>query len=440
MYTSHPAGNSLRSFAPKSLVGATRNECIVSFSEFLEMRRVVERLANSIVEFEPDLIPFFATGGIPFSIPAMQVLYHQQYFELVDGEHFHMFPGLSWSGKLNGVDSESLFVKEFGKLVENVIETDRKLRIWTMDATFTGNAICKLIKALHRTFAGLETKPKDTGIKVVAVIDVSRSSLGLDDDTWPLETKDYGTLFLKRSGEFSPEGKLQDRQPTRFVRNDDHNLFDLDITYWPVPAIPTEDRAELIGAHASKKVLGIESLNTVGRLTIDFANGYSPSGTGGGTLGNKVLSWLSKSEDRLPWNKWIPLSEAPPVQPHELNDYEEGKRQTNAGLRLFELQHSEAETATVIEELLQMPGLLSDVEVYCLLISACEEFNKAGTEPKCVPAKLQRKVLASAKGNSKSIPDALKLFRLCNFELAADEPQESDDDVLLKWWHRHLDR
>jgi len=140
MYSPHPPDNRIRAFVPQSLVDATQNECAIPFGQFLEMGRTVERLADMIVASEPDLIPFFATGGIPFAIPAMHVLYSRKAYDFVDGTHFHMFPGLSWNGKLDGIDSETFFAGEFGQLIEGEAATDGGIRIWTLDATFTGNA------------------------------------------------------------------------------------------------------------------------------------------------------------------------------------------------------------------------------------------------------------------------------------------------------------
>ena len=74
MYTPHPLDNRLQAFVPSSLVKAAENDEDVEFTELLQMRRVVEELANDIERVRPNLIPFFATGGIPFMIPAMQVL------------------------------------------------------------------------------------------------------------------------------------------------------------------------------------------------------------------------------------------------------------------------------------------------------------------------------------------------------------------------------
>lgn len=440
MYTLHPPGNRLQAFATSTLVEATRNNVTLKFSEFLELRRTVEQLANAIEESEPDLIPFFATGGIPFMFPAMHVLYDRKKYNLVDGTRFHMFPGLSWNGKLGDIDSESFFSKKFGSLIEAQALKNEPVRIWTMDATFTGNAILKLLKALHRCFSEMHKVPKSVSISIVAVIDASRANTVPNDQNLPLETP-FGTVYLERPKDFEPLSDLKDRQRCQFQRTDGGDLFQVDITFWTLPVIPTEDRAELIGAHAKKNVLGITAKNQIGRLAVEFANGYSPSGTGGGSLASKILNWLSKSENQLPWKKWIELARSEPVRDEEREDYEEGKRQTTAGLRIWELLTSGPSTADVVNGLLKQQGLLQDVEVYCLKQHALSEFSKAGrVQPTSFPGKILRKALASAKANSNATDDALILFRVCRLEIAATEPQDIEPQELLMWWDAKLGR
>lgn len=282
--------------------------------------------------------------------------------------------------------------------------------------------------------------PKSVSISIVAVIDASRANTVPNDQNLPLETP-FGTVYLERPKDFEPLSDLKDRQRCQFQRTDGGDLFQVDITFWTLPVIPTEDRAELIGAHAKKNVLGITAKNQIGRLAVEFANGYSPSGTGGGSLASKILNWLSKSENQLPWKKWIELARSEPVRDEEREDYEEGKRQTTAGLRIWELLTSGPSTADVVNGLLKQQGLLQDVEVYCLKQHALSEFSKAGgVQPTSFPGKILRKALASAKANSNATDDALIFFRVCRLEIAATEPQDIEPQELLMWWDAKLGR
>lgn len=224
----------------------------MKFSELLEMHRVIEQMADDLQAAQPDLIPFFATGGIPFMFPAMHVLYDQKVYSLVDGHHFHMFPGLSWSGKLNGVDSETYFASEFGKLIQRATHEDGTVLIWTMDATFTGNAVRKLLTALHRTFNELPSRPPRASVYLLAVIDAARADRKAEDDKIPIHSQ-FGTHYLRPPAEYAPAGELRDRQPVRFVRNTRDDLFELIVEFRVMTTIPTEDRYELIGRRREER-------------------------------------------------------------------------------------------------------------------------------------------------------------------------------------------
>ena len=349
-----------------------------------------------------------------------------------------MFPGLSWNGKLDGINSETLFANEFGKLIERATHEDGSVHIWTMDATFTGNAIRKLLISLHRTFDELANRPSKAIVSLVAVIDASRADWTITNDQFPLQSP-YGTLYLKAPADFSPVADLHNRQPTRFARNNGDDLFDLNVEFRVVRRIPTEDRAELIGAKAKKDVLGISPNQVVRRLTVKFENGYTPSGTGGGSIGSNILNYLASKEDRQPWPVWLKTAELPPVADSEQEIYEESKLQSEGSLTIFELMYEP--TDEVVAALLSRPRLLGGAEVYCLKEHAFGEFTDlGGVQPTSFPAKLLRKVLASAKADNDATVDALKLFRVCRPDKAAEEPQDRDERNLLEWWDTQLGR
>lgn len=438
MYTPHPVESRLPAFVPASLVRAAENDVPVVFNELLEMRRVIKQIAGDVEAAQPDLIPFFATGGIPFMFPAMYALGDRRACSLLDGRHFHMFPGLSWGGKLDGVDSESYFAGEFGSLITNATHEDGSLRIWTMDATFTGNAVRKLLKALHRAFHELTTWPPKASVSLLAIIDASRADRKAKDDKIPLDSP-FGTLYLKRPADYSPAGELKNRQPVRFVRNSGDDLFDLTVEFRVVSTIPTEDHAELIGAVAKKETLGVAPEHQVGRLTVEFDNGYSVSGTGGNSIGSNILAYLAKTEDRLPWRQWLATAALPPLGEDEKDSYEEAKSFERGGLRMFELMPELTET--VVEGLTSKSGLLDGAEVYCLKHHALRQFRAhGGVQPTCFPGKLLRKVLASAKADNDLAPDALMLFRVCRLEKAPEEPCQRREGELLEWWDNQLER
>jgi hypothetical protein len=438
MYTPHPAQSRLTAFVPSSLVRAAQNDVTVKFSELLEMRRVIEQMAGDLQAARPDLVPFFATGGIPFMIPVMHVLYDRKNYSLVDGRHFHMFPGLSWDGKLDGVDSETYFATEFGRLIIGATHGDGSVRIWTMDATFTGNAIRKLLTALHRTFHELPTPKPKASVSLLAVIDASRAHRKPKEESVPLHSP-LGTFYLKNPAEFSPVGDLNDRQPVRFSRNAGDDLFDLTVEYRVVTTIPTEDRYELIGAIAKKETLCVAPNHQVGRLTVEYDNGQSESGTGGNGIGSNILTYLGNTEDRLPWRQWLNVAALPQVSEHERENYEETKVLSHAGLRVFELLGAPTEEA--LEGLLEQRGLLDGVEVYCLKEHALQNFKEnGGALPTEFRDKLLRKVLASARADASAVADALDLFRVCRLDKVSGEPYQQSDQELLAWWNTQFGR
>jgi hypothetical protein len=440
MYTPHPPETRIAAFVPKSLTDAARNDIEVSFDELLEMRRTISLIADEIEAFQPDLIPFFATGGIPFAFPAMHALASRGQIAFVDGSHFHMFPGLSWNGKLDGMDSESFFVSEFGELVKQHADGGRQVLILTFDATFTGNAIRKLMTALHRVFEELEVKPSSAVVSLLAIIDASRAEKSPAEGKMALSTSSE-TLYLTAPGEFGPKEALRDRTPTRFVRKDGKDLFDLDVTFLTMATIPTEDRAELIGAHAKKGILGISTDNVIGRLTVHCSNGRKISGTGGGSVAHNLLNALSGHEDLQPWSEWSKTAAAPPVSDSERAAYEEWRSLNSDGLTVFEMViHPGANIPSVVASLSAKSGLLTDVEVWSLRDHAYKEFEQTGTDIESIPRDLQRKIVASARQDTKVIKNAVELFRICNVETAALEPQGVDESSQLEWWDQKLPR
>jgi len=236
-----------------------------------------------------------------------------------------------------------------------------------------------------------------------------------------------------------PAGEVKDRQPVRFVRNSGGDLFELLVEYRVVTTIPTEDRYELIGAIAKKETLGIAHNHEIGRLTVEFDNGYSESGTGGNGIGSNVLTYLGKTEDRLPWRQWLNVASLPPVGEEQREGYEEAKSLSRAGLRMFELLRAPTEEA--LSGLLEQHGLLTGVEIYCLKEHALHLFNESGeAQPAGFRGKLLRKVLASARAETRAASDALDLFRVCHLDRVGQEPLDRNEQEQLDWWDGQLGR
>ena len=173
MYQPHPDKDRLFAGMPTNLVAATENIQPIRFEDLLEMRRIVWELAAYITDWKPHLIPFFATGGIRYLIPVMHVLLRARQYGLLDGKHFHLFPGLSWGGSTKGQDSENYFASAFGEVVRKMLGTDGVLRVLVIDTTNSGNAINKAVAACQRAFAASGASNTEISLRVVGIVNTS---------------------------------------------------------------------------------------------------------------------------------------------------------------------------------------------------------------------------------------------------------------------------
>ena len=85
----------------------------------------IAQIAGDLEAAQPDLIPFFATGGIPFMFPAMYALADRQAFSLLDGGVTSTCSrGCRGNAKLDGVDSGTFFgASSAASLAERRIRT-----------------------------------------------------------------------------------------------------------------------------------------------------------------------------------------------------------------------------------------------------------------------------------------------------------------------------
>lgn len=91
-YQAHPKGNQLPAMIPRSYVEAGRFTQTISYDDLRGMWKTVRRLGTKICSKSPDLLIFFATGGIPYMVPTLQILASgQKTFNC----NAHMFPGLA---------------------------------------------------------------------------------------------------------------------------------------------------------------------------------------------------------------------------------------------------------------------------------------------------------------------------------------------------------
>ena len=175
MYQSHPDRDTLFAGNPSNLVTATQNIQPIHFDGLLEMRQIVWDLANLIVKWQPDLIPFFATGGIPYLFPVMHVLEKTKQHGFIDGQHFHLFPGLTWGGSIDDKDSETYFASTFGSIVRQRLDSAAPVRVLVIDTTNSGNAVNKAVAACQRAIKASGASTGRVALTVVGIVNTSHA-------------------------------------------------------------------------------------------------------------------------------------------------------------------------------------------------------------------------------------------------------------------------
>lgn len=419
MYRPHPEENRLRVLMPTSLVEAVRHPQQVTFAEVAEMRAAVRELADLTVSECPHFVLFFATGSIPYVIPLLHVLSDRGERRLTDGTRFHLFPGLSWGGRIDGRSSIEFFAAEFVPLLGGALDGEGGVRILSIDTTNTGNAVNRIVAAFEAACEGVPAAtPERVELTVVGVVNGRRAGEPGGSKTEVVEAS--APAFVLTPKGYTPDDTLRNRVATRFRRDRKGERFTLRIAYWIASNIPSEDEVELIGAKGLHRTLAVEPDGTAGRIVVAFDNGMTTESTGLGSLGRRFLSLLSAKEPSFVWTKLCDANALAPPTEEERADYEEGKFWTRGGLRQFELDRSDPDDA--VRSLLGQDDLES-VEIDWL----------ARRVP--VPKEAITLVRASAlKDPITRGPEAIRFFRSALPELAAGEPPGGET---LDWW---LDR
>jgi hypothetical protein len=112
MYTPHPETNRYPSLMPAHLADATERVHVIEYAHLVEMHEVIGELATLLAEINPRCVLFFATGGYPVVIPLLHRLFDDGEADLVSGSVFHMFPGLSWKGAIDGLRPDEYLARE----------------------------------------------------------------------------------------------------------------------------------------------------------------------------------------------------------------------------------------------------------------------------------------------------------------------------------------
>jgi len=410
---------------PESLVEAISHPQHVTFGELSEMRTTIRELADLVEREQPDLVPFFATGSIPYVLPLLHMLYDQKQTELTDGTKFHLFPGLSWGGRIDGLRSVDFFAREFAPLLTGALGVHRPVRVLSIDTTNTGNAVNRIVTAFETLCDHVpDASPESFELSVIGVVNCQRTAGEKGDGSRiEVEAAPQGAPVLTPRG-YTPEQRPKNRSPVRFRRDHGPERFGLLISYWVVSNIPSEDEAQLIGARGLHRSLAVDPDDTAGRIIIEFENGLSTASTGLNALGRRFLGLLSARDDSEPWTRLCEANAQPRLTEEDRPAYEEGKFWTQGALRLFELNHTETEQA--VRSLLAQNDLES-VEIYWL-------WNQAEVPPEALA-----KVVESVRRDPVTRgPEALRFFRRARPDLAGAEP-DGDDAARLTWWFERLE-
>ena len=111
-----------------------------------------------------------------------------------------------------------------------------------------------------------------------------------------------GSVSILVPGGFKPDGPLRDRLFARFIRKDDSpELFEFNLSYWVADDVPTEDRANLLGAYADHDLLHVQTGRVAGRIVVDFENGRTSQQTGLDVPGHRLIGLLSNPLDWVEW-------------------------------------------------------------------------------------------------------------------------------------------
>ncbi|WP_437681883.1 hypothetical protein [Sorangium sp. So ce131] len=423
MYTSHPDANAIRVAMPTEYATAASNALEITYNQVREMRATVWQLADEVEHLQPNLVLFFATGGIPYVLPLLHCLADRGRLNFLDGKTFHMFPGLVWEGKIEGGSSEDYFCRTFAGLLP--LEKCERLSVLVIDTTNTGNAVNNAVKALDKALSSrLESRPDRVEIRVVGIVNGSHPVKERDRRKRAQIATPQGAAWVKLPDGYSNVSPLEARAWVAFTRDAGPAPFQLYISYWVESALPTEDEAELLGAKSDHAALAVESTEEAGRLVILHANGCRSPIALGRTPGSTLSKLVASADTATPWQT---LMRTDSFAEAECASLDEAAEVTEDYLRLMELDNADA--ATTIAALAVADYGLRQVDVYWL---SKQHRNVI------LPHALQllgktRSLLARNECRDETVEAAIALFANVYPDLAADAPRGTDQQA-LHWW------
>lgn len=429
MYTSHPDANAIRVAMPTEYATAASNALEITCNQVREMRATVRQLADEVEHIQPNLVLFFATGGIPYVLPLLHCLADRGRLNFLDGKTFHMFPGLVWEGRIEGGSSEDYFCRAFTELLP--LDECERLSVLVIDTTNTGNAVNNAVKALDKVLSGrVGPRPNRIEIRVVGIVNGSHPVKERDRRQRAQIITPQGPAWVKLPDGYFNVSPLEARCWVAFTCDAGPAPFQLYISYWVESALPTEDEAELLGAKSDHATLAVESTEDAGRLVILHANGCRSPIALGRTPGSTLSKLVASADTTMPWQTLMRTDSFTEAECASLDVAEV----TEDYLRLMELDN--ADTATTITALAVADYGLRQVDVYWL----SKQHRDAILLHELQLMGKTRSLLARDECREETVEAAIALFANVYPDLAAAASGGTDRQALHWWLERIRDR
>lgn len=400
-YKAHPQGNQLPAMVPKLYVEAAKFTQVISYADLRGMWKTVRHLNSAISSMLPDLIFFFATGGIPYMVPTLQLL-------MTKGHQCdaHMFPGLAWSGNGFGKSGMRYFVEKAACFIKMKATSKRTPSILFVDTTNTGNAVNRILKSI-RYLSSINNVPTFDA-QVIGIVNGKANRENNHSNCFKIKrcNKTIARIIRPSYWEHSSHA-VWNRQGVRFTSK---NKCDVTVYYWIINNIPTEDEAGLLGAKGIHDQLGVRPQTQAGRIVVKYPCGGLKEIIGGNTPGSNLMNLLVAGPKSASWK-------ALRTKPSPLN----------VGVntsRLFELLLSyEKSPDSISNTLLQKKGLFDLEEVYFLLSRNSGSLCNA----------VRKKICASLENH----PDDNAVRNACRSALP--EMAKSEDISDPAWWANRIE-
>ena len=328
----------------------------IPYSGLKAIRDVVHRLVNFIDEWNPDLVLFFATGSLPYVLPAINKLGLIKGETLLDRSMFHMFPGLAWSGKIEGQSSEEYFISEVLLLLQQLRSHPNAPKILCVDTTNTGNAVNKALKAIRGV---CDQFPQETEVNVIGIVDGAKA-VPTGKDQIAIEYAEGSIAHVSRRREilfptcvnnycFSELHWIPKTNSSRFFAS-----------YWVLDHLFTEDEAALVGATSIHEQLVVGTDSSAGRLLITFDNGMRMPLASAGTVGRQLSSLLNLRDDHPVWRQFDEQSRIPSQDLNHEANFEDVRAEVLQSLEIDE------DPSAIVGILGKRTGLLTAAEIRAL--------------------------------------------------------------------------